>query len=169
MSKRKSAEPSSVPFAVVVLSCGLAGCHYEYQGRWGKTSVSGCSGLEDFLAGLAASGGVLAHPSATCTFVGAFVLDKREPLERSAAWAVWSPMFDPALAPWEASRWGAKREERDASKLGAFEYAGLALYVDWWRRAGARVGRVMAGGAVEWEPVNPSPPASPRPDATAST
>lgn len=101
---------------------------------------------------------------------GGVVIDARAVLDADPGLAGRSPYVDPylpagtvrnahglshsALAAVARSAWGGDAERMLASSaedpFTGFDTVSLDLYVAFWRRNGARIGR-MAGGALAWE------------------
>ena len=94
-------------------------------------------------------------PADWSRYMGAVAVDMRAAVEteRGILQVISGPMLDPALGPWEFSRFGSSRPEvwhPDGAPLEGFDSVGAEVYAALWRKAGARVGRVQ-GADIVWE------------------
>jgi hypothetical protein len=144
---------------VIVISWGLAGVHWSYK----KATISGLSygncsctthmNPEYFLP-LFESGEYQAKDhNKNADFANSYVIDMEKVLEESPVFSVRAPMLDVHLAP-RAINKGYKNtiENGQLSQAGSFDYVGIELYIEYWRNAGARIGKVQDDGkTIVWE------------------
>lgn len=149
---------------VAVVSFGLGGHSLEYVDAEGRrSSLSGYDTPEQFETAIGKGEYSKYH------LEGAPVLDKRAILTRDPQLAVVSPMVDPVLPPGSYRLLGeearlaaggmlpglegeflalAQRAVQDP-RFGGLDYVSADLYVAWWDKHGAKMGRVE-GGRIVW-------------------
>jgi hypothetical protein len=74
-------------------------------------------------------------------------------LDQTPGLTVRSPMLGVNLKPNMISRLGAKTPFKgNVTQAGVFDDVGVDIYVEFWRRAGARIGKVQDNGkTIVWE------------------
>lgn len=154
-SPSEHSKPGAVKVSMV--AWGLGGVYYHGVRNGNETSSSVPQYAEPWLQQLAdgyyESNDWLGNGGTHHDFAGAWVLDKTTVLEKSVKLAYDAPMHSPMLAPLAVSVWnGPQIDEGTVEDATPLAYVGTELYVAWWRRAGARVGKVNPDGrTVTWE------------------
>lgn len=151
----------------VLLSIGLGGHSIEFPPcRNGSLSYG-----QSTLSGYYHDPEKAAAHSADDLKIGAAVLDKRTILEKNPSLAYSSPLVDVDLpdnavdvCPVPSAMFASAvadnayggllamqaTHEATSKKPGPLDNISLVAYVDWWRAAGARVGR-WNGSTIDWE------------------
>lgn len=155
---------------VKILSWGLAGVNYDYQQEgYGNCSCMTYLGEDYFLEMFESGKYQKDHPNTI--FSGACVIDKSKVLENKTHLAYKAPLIDVNMHPRHVKRFVnnvefdvGDLESKDIfsivevnfkmKNIGSLDYVGAEIYAEWWRRHGARVGKVQDDNqTIIWKPM----------------
>lgn len=145
-----------------LIFCGVCGTVIEgITERGNRATLSGLPPLEVWFASLNGAGG---------QYAGLPVIDKRDVLTRDPGATLRSPILDVSMADNAKSPFGPadRRKALEMAPMlgGAFrtlavlaaggkaslDTVGRAPYLEWWRRAGARIGHIAPDGShIVWD------------------
>lgn len=159
MGKKAVREEVRTPdvMKVSLIAWGLGGVYYHGIHGGNETSVSvpeyATPWLQHLADGYYQSDEWIGRGGTPTDFAGAWVLDKTAVLEKNARLAYDAPMHNVLLGKRSLSVWnGPQLDVGTIQEATPLSYVGTELYVEWWRKAGARVGRVSDDGrTVGWE------------------
>lgn len=139
---------------VKVIHWGLNGIHYDYSSSEGY-SFCKCSTYmnPEYFLPLFERGEYQKKDSNT-EFAGSYVIDKEEILEKNPSFSVRAPLLNCDLPPRAINFFVSNRtaENGIVSQAGSMDYIGIELYVEYWRKAGAKIGKVQDDGkTIVWE------------------